>query len=115
MVEQGIHIGLGMEEYHSWKLDKGKLSEGPISCSTLKAFDRNPFAWLNSPEFKPTPAMRLGSLFDAAVTDPETLTDFVVSPFDSFRSKDAGSGRLSRNNTKGDCGEKPKEPCYSGK
>ena len=100
MVAQGIHVGLGMEEYHSWKLDKAKLIEGPISCSTLKAFDPNPYAWLKSPPFKPSKAMETGSLFDAAVTDPDTLSDLLPTPikdhknavelpFDSLRTKAA--------------------------
>lgn len=89
MVEKGIHIGLGMEDYHSWKLEKGNLRAGPISCSTLKAFDKNPYAWLKSPDFKPTQAMRIGSLFDAAVTDPDTLADFVISPYNSLRTREA--------------------------
>ena len=80
MIEKGIHIGLGMEDYHSWSLDKSKLIEGPISCSMLKSFDLNPYQWLKSGEFKQTEAMRTGSLFDAAVTDPETLPDLLPMP-----------------------------------
>lgn len=99
MVEKGIHPGLGMAEYHDWKLDKAKLIEGPISCSMLKEFDVNPYAWLKGPERKETPALRTGSLFDAAVTDPDEvkkllpppadLEPYIVSPFDSFRTKEA--------------------------
>jgi hypothetical protein len=99
MVNQGIHLGLGMAEYHDWKLDKENLIEGPISCSMLKRFDENPYAWLKSPEMKQTDAMRKGSLFDAALTDPDSLNDLlgvpekpdhcVILPFDDLRTKDA--------------------------
>jgi hypothetical protein len=80
MVTKGIYPGMGMDEYHGWKLEKSKLIEGPISCSMLKSFAPNPYAWLKSPEFKPTKAMETGSLFDAAVTDPDTLGDLLPMP-----------------------------------
>ena len=105
MITQGIHHGLGMEEYHSWKLDKSNLIEGPISCSMLKAFDSNPYAWLKSPEKEQTKAMREGALFDAAVTDyfsidsllpaPQLREDYVVAPFDNFMSKAAKEWKKS--------------------
>ena len=91
----GVHKGLGMDSYHSWRLDKAKLIEGPISCSTLKAFDKNPFAWIATPDRAPTDAMRKGTLFDAAVTSPEELGSFVVSEFDNFRTKEAREWRDS--------------------
>lgn len=99
MVAPGIHPSLGMEEYHSWKLDKSKLIEGPISCSMLKAFDLNPYAWLKSPPMKQTAAMKTGSEFDAAVTDPDSLSELIIKPdaiepfevlpFPNLRTKEA--------------------------
>jgi hypothetical protein len=90
VMKQGIYPGLGMAEYHDWKLDKSKLIAGPISCSMLKAFAVNPYAWRWGPEFKQTAAMAMGSLFDAAVTDPQALADnYVVSEFSDFRTKAA--------------------------
>ena len=98
-LKEGVHYGLGMGDYHAWKIDKENLIEGPISCSLLKDFDVNPYAWLKSPERKQTDAMRKGSLFDAALTDPdaldsliaypEPLTPCVILPFDSLRTKAA--------------------------
>jgi len=90
MIPQGIHYNLGMKDYHGWKLDKFNLLNGPISCSMLKAFYPNPYEWLKSPDFEPSDAMRIGSLYDLAVTDPKKLmSEVVVSPFDSFRTKEA--------------------------
>ena len=85
---------MGMEDYHAHKLDKANLKEGPISCSMLKAFEANPYAWLRAPERQPTAAMQTGSLLDLALTEPETLQDRVaVSPYDSYRTKEAREWR----------------------
>ena len=88
-IPKGIHPGLGMDEYHAWKLDKAKLIDGPISCSTLKRFYPNPYKWLREPEPNQSEAMRIGSLFDLAVTDREGLKAVAVHDFDSFRTKEA--------------------------
>ena len=81
---------MGMKEYLAWKLDKSVIIDGPISCSMLKAFAPNPYAWVRTPDITQTDAMRKGSLFDLAVTDPDELDkQVVVSPFDSFRSKES--------------------------
>lgn len=94
--KEGIYPGMGMEEYHAWKLDKDVLIEGPISCSVLKAFDANPYAWLVSDEQKETPALRKGKLFDAAVTDPdELIMSFRISQFENFKTKEAREWRDS--------------------
>jgi len=90
MIPQGIHYNLGMKDYHGWKLDKSNLLAGPISCSMLKSFAPNPYEWLKSPDFEPSDAMRIGSLYDLAVTDPDKLiSEVVVSPFDNYRTKEA--------------------------
>ena len=60
MVKLGVYPGMGMEAYHDWKLDKDSLIDGPISCSMLKAFDSNRYAWSISDDFKRTEAMRTG-------------------------------------------------------
>ena len=83
-----------MKEYHSWKLDRAKLIEGPISASMLKRFAPNPYEWLHTPEMAQTAAMRTGSLFDAALTDEAAFEASVVcSPFADFRSKAARDWR----------------------
>ena len=89
-MKTGIYPGMGMAEYHGWKLDKAKLIDGPISCSMLKRFAQNPYAWRWSPDFKQTEAMATGSLFDAALTDSDALSDnYVFSEFSDFRTKAA--------------------------
>ena len=100
----GIYPGLGMTEYHNWRLDKSDLRLGPASCSMLKSFAKNPLAWSMAPDFKPTKAMATGSFFDAAITDPDTLEEFmpvapeplapcVISPYASYRSANAKDWR----------------------
>lgn len=89
-MKPGIHHNVTSDEYHAWKLDKTKLIEGPISCSEIKAFADSDFAWRFGPQKEVTQAMRTGSLFDYALTEPEQLESHcVVSPFDSYRTKEA--------------------------
>jgi len=96
-IKPGIYPGLGMETYHAWKLDKDTLIEGPVSCSTLKRFALNPYAWRWTPEPKQTDAMRTGSLFDLAVTDPDALgSQVVASPYDNYRTKEAREWRADQ-------------------
>lgn len=93
----GIHHPLGMETYHAWALDKAKLIEGPMSCSMLKEFAVNPYAWLRSEPKPKSEAMKLGSVLDAALTEPYSLWQVVcdnyhpvfdcVAPYDDFKTK----------------------------
>ena len=78
-----------MKEYHAWKLDKSNLAAGPISCSMLKEFRANPFAWAKAPPRKATGAMRTGSLFDAVLTDEDWKSQIVEPEFDTFRTNEA--------------------------
>jgi len=83
-----------MKEYHAWSLDKSNLLAGPISCSMLKAFAPNPYECLKSPDFEPSDAMRIGSLYDLAVTDPDVLTtEVAVMKYKDFRTKEAQEWR----------------------
>ncbi len=94
MITPGIHYNLGMKEYHGWKIDKSNLLAGPISCSMLKSFAPNPYEWLKSPDFEPSDAMRIGSLYDLAVTDPDVLTtEVAVMKYKYFRTKEAQEWR----------------------
>ena len=94
VIQPGIHPGLNMGPYHNWKLDKAKLIDGPISCSMLKAFAPNPFAWRWTPDREQTAAMAKGSLFDAALTDPASLEEnYVISKYTDFRRKEAQEWR----------------------
>jgi hypothetical protein len=89
-----------MAEYHAWSLDRAKLIDGPISCSMLKSFAPNPYEWLHTPERKQSDAMRTGTLFDAAVTDPKELETLIplpvrnfdkiaMAPYEHFKTKEA--------------------------
>jgi hypothetical protein len=97
MVTPGIHPNLGMAEYHRWQLDRTNLAAGPISCSMLKDFAANPYAWARSAPRKQTAALNTGNLFDLALTDPSVLDASVtVSPFDNYRTKAAQEWRDER-------------------
>jgi len=92
----GIHYGISSRDYHAWELDKSKLINGPISCSMLKSFAPNPFAWRFGPEKKTTSAMRAGSLFDYALTEPNLLeAQCHLSPYPDFKKKEAREWRDS--------------------
>jgi hypothetical protein len=94
VIQDGIYPGLGMETYHAWKVDKENLKDSPVSCSFLKSFAANPYEWLHSAPFKQTDGMRVGSLYDLALTDPfEIQNQVVTSPFDSFRTKESQTWR----------------------
>jgi len=86
---------MGMDEYHSHKLDKANLKAGPISCSMLKQFSKNPYSWrFGNTEFTPTAAMQTGSLFDLCLTEPDTIGDRVVAKaFDNYKTKAAQEWR----------------------
>lgn len=93
-MKRGIHYGVSSTEYHAWTLDKSQMIDGPISCSEIKRFAESPYAWRFGPQQQTTDAMRAGSLFDAALTEPDKLeTECVVNPFDSFRTKAAKEWR----------------------
>ena len=83
-----------MAAYHGWRINRESLMAGPISCSMLKAFAPNPYAWSLTPDIKQTAAMAKGSLFDLALTDPDSLdSSTIANPFDSFRAKAAQEWR----------------------
>lgn len=96
-LQPGIHYGVTSEQYHAWALDKAELIKGPISCSMLKKFAPSPFAWRWGPEQKTSKAMQAGSLFDAALTEPDTLPkyekpemlEYIRLPFKDRRTKEA--------------------------
>lgn len=90
----GIHEQLGMRAYHAWELDPRNLKAGPISCSVLKDFAINPYAWRHSPPRKVTAAMQTGSLFDLFVTDPDSVAgQVVVHDFPNWKTKAAREWR----------------------
>ena len=85
-MKKGIYPGLGMSDYHGWKLDKTDLAAGPISCSMLKDFRKNPFAWAKTSARKSTASLRTGSLFDAVLTDADWQDQIVEPEYDSYRT-----------------------------
>ena len=93
VIPAGIHHNFGMLQYHNWKLDKAKLSEGPISNSMLKAFAPSPFEWLRAGEFKQTIYTTMGSLYDAALSDDKLGEGFALKEYPDYKTKAAREWR----------------------
>lgn len=62
---------------------------GYVSKSMLFEFAKSPYKWVNGKKRESTPAMDFGRLVHAIALTPEDLGDFVKSPFDNFRTKEA--------------------------
>ena len=62
---------------------------GYVSKSMLFDFAKSPYKWLHSKKRESTPAMDFGRLVHAIALTPEDLGEFVKSPFDNFRTKEA--------------------------
>lgn len=87
----GIYSNVSRADYFGLKTLNGKIVR---SNSTLHSFDRDPALWRAGHERTETGAMRGGSLFDCLLTTPtEFDSQFVVSPYDDFRSGAAKSWR----------------------
>jgi hypothetical protein len=89
-----IEHNLGKEYYN--RSASPKNLKGPVSKSLLWAFHKSPFKWMYGSKdgFSPTPAMELGSLIHCMVLTPALLNEeFIVSPYDSFRTNDAKDWR----------------------
>lgn len=81
------------KDYHEKKATPDNLA-GPVSKSLLWQFGKSPWKWAHHKSKKPTPAMDLGSVVHAMTLEPEKTSDvFRVSPFDSFRTKEAREWR----------------------
>lgn len=81
------------KDYHAKKASPDNLA-GPVSKSLLWQFGKSPWKWANQKAKKPTAAMDLGSVVHAMTLEPEKTSDvFRVSPFDSFRTKEAREWR----------------------
>lgn len=82
------------KEYHAAKANPDDRY-GPVSKSTLWAFDKSPWKWaMTFCQDKPTAAMQLGTIVHAIALQPDdTGATFVVSEFDSFRTKEAKEWR----------------------
>jgi exodeoxyribonuclease VIII len=82
-------------QYHTeLMLDRSDIFSADSWLSKSAVFElyqSSLYKWRYHPRvFKPTPNMAWGSLVDTIITAPEDLkTEFAISPFDSYRSKDA--------------------------
>ena len=82
-------------QYHTeLKLDRSDIfsPESWLSKSAVfELYQSSLYKWRYYPrQFSPTPAMAWGSLVDTIITAPKDLhTEFSISPFDSFRTKEA--------------------------
>ena len=64
---------------------------GYVSKSMLFDFAKSPYKWINGKKRESTPAMDFGRLVHAIALTPDDLGEFVKSPFDNFRTKEAQS------------------------
>lgn len=88
-MKPGIHLNIDADIYHSWpycsasRLNRLKETSPAHVAHEMKQGGRDP-----------TPAMLLGTAIHAAVLEPDKFRDeFVSSPYDDFRSKDAKGWR----------------------
>jgi len=89
------------EEYYKKTATPKDLS-GPVSKSLLWDFNRSPYKWFNGrKEKESTPAMRTGTLYHTACLEPHKLEmEYIVSPYNDFRTKEAREWRDSMTNLK---------------
>lgn len=87
--------GMG-REYYAQTATPQNL-QGPVSKSLLWDFNRSPYKWFhNRREKESTPAMRTGVLYHTACLEPHKLeTEYIVSPYSDFRTKEAREWRDS--------------------
>lgn len=83
----GINHNVSEASYHAFPA---------VSKSTLWSFAKNPSKWVKTKDIarKPTDSMVWGSLVDCLLLQPAELDkSFAVSPYPSFRSKEAQAWR----------------------
>lgn len=82
--------------YYSSGATPANLS-GPVSKSMLWAFHQSPYKWRHGKTKPATDAMAFGTLAHALLLDPKSFDDqFVVSPYDSFRTTEAKAWKADR-------------------
>jgi len=87
----GIHLGVSEADYHAQGHEQGMLSK-----SLLWKFLQSPYKWKFGPGFKSTRGMAVGSLRDCLVLTPSAYAeDFVISPYDAFRTNEAKAWKES--------------------
>ena len=83
-------------EYHARKATP-ENRHAPVSKSLLWEFSQSPYKWAHKEPSPPTAAMRLGTVAHLMVLEPDKVADEVrVSPFDSFRTKEAREWRAEQ-------------------
>jgi hypothetical protein len=93
----GIYRDVSPADYFALTEINGKIVR---SNSTLKAFDADPALFNAGYRKAPTKAMNRGSLFDCLLTSPKRFgEDFVISPHDEFRTKEAKAWRDAQTKT----------------
>jgi hypothetical protein len=84
--------GMGAE-YYAIKATPQKL-HGAVSKSLLWDFSRSPFKWFYGGAKETTDKMAFGSLVHALCLTPELVeAQYVMAPFDDFRTKEARAWR----------------------
>ena len=63
--------------------------DGYVSKSMLFGFAKSNYKWFNSKKRESTPAMDFGRLVHAIALTPDDLGEFIKSPFDNVRTKEA--------------------------
>jgi len=88
-----VKYNLGREYYKDGATPQNL--EGYASKSMLFDFVKSPYRWLHSKKRESTPAIDFGRLVHAIALTPEDMDEFVVSPFDNFRTKEAQNWKAS--------------------
>ena len=86
-MKASVKYNLGREYYKDGATPQNL--EGYVSKSMLFDFVKSPYKWLHGKKRESTPAMNFGRLVHAIALTPENMDEFVVSPFDNFRTKEA--------------------------
>ena len=82
-----VKYNLGREYYRDGATPQNL--DGFVSKSMLFDFVKSPYKWIHGKKLVSTPAMDFGRLVHAVTLTPEDLGEFVKSPFESYRSKEA--------------------------
>jgi len=82
-----VKYNLGREYYKDGATPQNL--EGYVSKSMLFDFVKSPYKWLHGKKRESTPAMDFGRLVHAIALTPDDLGEFVKSPYDNFRTKEA--------------------------
>ncbi len=90
----GIYPGYDPGAYHAHALDRRNPLAGPLSCSEIKLYAQDPYAypWASGPQ--PSDALTWGSLVDCLVFTPDAFgANFVFKAFPDYRTKAAREWR----------------------